>query len=292
MRQLLRALRTHYPAYAAAAAESWQKRRLRLAGYRHEGSLPVRALEVGCGLQYPYVALFHSAGVNVVGIDIEPLVRRDLRAGKYRDLVRGQGPVIALRRLASDALFHLAFYRPLGRLARLPLRHAGSPLVRMDATRCGFASESFDFVYSSACFEHLPDVDATLAEIDRVLKPEGIAEIEIHLFASMTGGHDPDLYDHRAPPAGFPLWGHLLDPDWKAPLFLNRWRDRQYREAFAPRFEVLERIVTSRHGHEYLTPDIEATLASRYPPEELSTESVLYVLRKPRSAEEQTNGRS
>ena len=280
MRQLLRDLRTHYPAYAALAAGTWQEMRLRLTAYGREGTPSVRVLEVGCGLQYPYVVLFHSAGVKVVGIDVEPLVRRDLRAGKYRELLRRHGAVMALRRLAGDALFHFAFYRPLGRSARLPMRHAGAQLVRMDATRCGFASESFDFVYSSACFEHLPDGDATLAEIDRVLKPDGIAEVEVHLFASMTGGHEPELYDRRVPPAGFPLWGHLLDPDWKAPLFLNRWRDRQFREAFASRFQVLDKIVTSRHGHQYLTREIEAKLASRYPSEELSTESVLYVLRK------------
>ena len=103
----------------------------------------------------------------------------------------------------------------------------------------------------------------------------------MHLFASMTGGHEPDLYDHRAPPAGFPLWGHLLDPAWRPSLFLNRWRERQFRDAFAARVEVMDRIVTSRHGHQYLTPDIEARLAPQYDPEELSTESVLYVLRRP-----------
>lgn len=280
MRRLIRDLRSHYPAYAALAAGSWRDLRLRLTTHRRSGTASFRVLEVGCGSEYPYVVLFHSEGVKVVGIDVAPLVRRDLRAGKYLELLRGQGAVTALRRLASDALFHVAFYRPLGRSAGLPIRHTGTPLVRMDAARCGFANRSFDFVYSSACFEHLPDVDATLAEIDRVLKPEGVAEIEIHLFASMTGGHQPELYDHRVPPAGFPLWGHLLDPDWKASLFLNRWRERQFREAFAARFEVLDRIVTSRHGHQYLTRDIETRLASQYSPEELSAESVLYVLRK------------
>jgi len=39
-------------------------------------------------------------------------------------------------------------------------------------------------------------------------------------------------------------------------------------------------MVTSRHGEQYLTPDIESRLASRYTRDELTTESALYVLRK------------
>ena len=269
----------HFPAYAALAAGTWKDIRERLDKYPGGGAAS-RILEVGCGALYPYVALFHSEGRHVVGIDVLPLVRRDLRARKYVRVLGESGPITAARRLASDLRFDRAFYRPLGRAAGIAIRQAGAPLVRMDATRCGFADRTFDFVCSSACFEHLPDVEATLAEIDRVLKPGGTAEIEVHLFASMTGGHEPELYDHRPPPTGYPLWGHLLDPGWQPPLHLNRWRDAQFHEAFATRFDVVNRMVTSRHGEQYLTADIESRLAPRYTRDELTTESALYVLRK------------
>ena len=280
MRQLVRDLRTHFPAYAALAAASWRDMRRRRTEVPANGSRTYRVLEVGCGALYPYVALFHSAGTSVVGIDVLPLVKRDLRAAKYLDIRRARGAVTALRRLGSDLLFHAAFYRPLGRAAGLAIRHPGVQLVRMDATRCGFADGSFDVVYSSACFEHLPDVPGAVAEIDRVLTPRGIAEIEIHLFTSMTGGHEPVLHDHQVPPAGFPLWGHLVDLEWQPSLFLNRWSDRQFRDAFAARFEIVDRQVTSRHGEQYLGREIEARLAWRYTRDELTTESVLYVLQK------------
>jgi SAM-dependent methyltransferase len=268
----------HYPAYAALAGRTWRDLRARLDGY--PGGRHARILEVGCGTLYPYIALFHSEGRRVVGIDVLPLVRRDLSPGKYFRALGERGPVAAARRLASDVRFDRSFYRPLGRAAGVPVRRAGAPLVRMDATRCGFAAATFDVVYSTACFEHLPDVAATLSEIDRVLKPEGMAEIEVHLFASMTGGHEPELYDQRPPPAGFRVWSHLLDPGWRPPLHLNRWRDAQFHEAFAARFDILDRIVTSRHGEQYLTAEIASRLASRYTREELATESALYVLRK------------
>ncbi len=270
----------HYPAYAALAAGTWRDIRTRLDGYPGGRGDTSRILEVGCGTLYPYVALFHSEGRHVVGIDVLPFVRRDLSVRKYLGVLREHGAVAAARRFAGDVRFHQLFYRPLGRAAGIPIRQAGAPLVRMDATRCVFGAGTFDFVYSSACFEHLPDVEGTLAEIDRVLKPGGTAEIEVHLFASMTGGHEPELYDQRPPPAGFPVWNHLLDPRWQPPLHLNRWRDAQFHAAFAARFEVVDRMVTSRHGAQFLTAEIESTLVPRYTRDELTTESALYVLRK------------
>lgn len=273
-------MKGHYPAYAALAAGTWRDIRRRLDAYPAGSRGASRILEVGCGALYPYVALFHSEGLRVVGIDVLPLVRRDISPGKYLRVLSEHGPVAAVRRLAGDVRFYRSFYLPLARAAGIAVRQAGAPLVRMDATRCGFAAGTFDFVYSSACFEHLPDVEATLAEIDRVLKPGGTAEIEVHLFASMTGGHEPELYDHCPPPAGYPVWGHLLDPRWQPPLHLNRWRDRQFHDAFATRFDLVDRMVTSRHGEQYLTADIESRLGSRYTRDELTTESALYVLRK------------
>jgi SAM-dependent methyltransferase len=42
-----------------------------------------------------------------------------------------------------------------------------------NATRMGFADESFDFVYSYHALEHIPDHNAALYEIRRVLKQNG-----------------------------------------------------------------------------------------------------------------------
>lgn len=273
-------LRTEYAAYASIAGDIWRDMRRRLPSTDRSDPRPFRVLEIGCGTFYPYVVLFNSDGVKVVGIDVSPLVRRDFSVSKYHELIRNRGLVHALRRMAGDLSFHVAFYRPLGKTAQVSITHRGAQLVTMDAARCGFADGTFDFVYSSACFEHLRDVNGTLAEMERVLKPNGIAHIEIHLFTSMTGGHEPALYGHRVPPSGFRLWGHLLDSEWKAPLFLNRWREHQFRDAFAIRFEIVDRNVTSQHGRQYLTDEIAAKLSPEYPRDELAAETVLYVLRR------------
>ena len=57
-------------------------------------------------------------------------------------------------------------------------RAAGVRFIQTDATRLCFPDESIDVVYSFATFEHLPDPDATFAEITRVLKKGGYAYID------------------------------------------------------------------------------------------------------------------
>jgi len=46
-----------------------------------------------------------------------------------------------------------------------------------------------------------------------------------------------------------------------APLFLNRWRDDQYREVFEKAFTIRERRVTSQYGDAYLTPEVLSRLS-------------------------------
>lgn len=252
--------------------------RARLAGYGIDSSR-AQLLEVGCGHWYPYATLFRSVGVRVVGVDLQPLVPRFPAWARYRQLARTRGAAPAVRRAAGDAIHRLAFYGPLGRAAGVSVKLRGVRLVRMDAGRLGFGDASFDYVFSSACFEHLSDVPGVVREIRRVLRPSGVAEVEIHLFASMTGGHDPELFDHRPPPPGFPLWRHLLDPAWRPPVYLNRWHEWQFRDALAAEFRIEDVRLTSDHGRDYLTPQLLERLEPTFTHEELVRESVLFILR-------------
>jgi SAM-dependent methyltransferase len=93
-----------------------------------------RALDVACGTGYGSAHLGAVAG-SVVGVDAD------------------EGAVAyARRRYASpNVVFEL-----------------------MDATRLAFADASFDAVCSFETIEHLPDRDAFLAEVVRVLAPGGV----------------------------------------------------------------------------------------------------------------------
>jgi hypothetical protein len=95
----------------------------------------------------------------------------------------------------------------------------------------------------------------------------------------MTGGHDFVLSDKAPPPPGFQLWSHLLDEHWHPPVPLNRWRETDYQAAFLRHFDIVERIVTSEHGREYVSDALLARLPG-YTIDELSTEAVVYVLRR------------
>ena len=140
-----------------------------------------------------------------------------------------------------------------------------------------FEDASFDVVTSNDTFEHITDVPKAIAEICRVLKSNGIAVINIHLFPSLTGGHEPELGYHRIRKKLDRPWGHLYDPNWKAPSVLNRWRDRDYHRAFKDQFSSVERIVISEFGREFLSSMVLDKLPS-YTTDELLTEKVMYVL--------------
>lgn len=61
-----------------------------------------------------------------------------------------------------------------------------------DATRMPFADASFDSVMSNSVLEHIPDVDAVLAELKRVVRPGGrlLLSTPSHRFGEMLLGSD------------------------------------------------------------------------------------------------------
>ena len=60
-------------------------------------------------------------------------------------------------------------------------------LCKSDATRIPFPDGYFDCVYSFGVIHHIPDVDAVVAEIRRVLKPGGVFQVAVyHLYSIHT----------------------------------------------------------------------------------------------------------
>jgi ubiquinone/menaquinone biosynthesis C-methylase UbiE len=113
--------------------------------------------------------------------------------------------------------------------------------VEGSAERIPFPSESFDVVHASSVMEHVQDLDASLAEVNRVLKPGGVfwfnstsamcpLQSEIRgfpLFGWYPNGfkvkimewardHHPELVAHTQTPAF-----HWFTP-WKATAVLKR----------------------------------------------------------------------
>ena len=60
-------------------------------------------------------------------------------------------------------------------------------LRKADATRLPFPDGYFDCVYSFGVIHHIPDVEAVIGEISRVLKPGGVFQVGVyHRFSTQT----------------------------------------------------------------------------------------------------------
>jgi SAM-dependent methyltransferase len=104
-----------------------------------------RVLDLGCG-EGRHVHAFHlSPGVVTVGLDADAPSLAKAAAG----------------------------------LATLPLAEGPTLLTRGDAYRLPFPDGAFDVVVCCEVLEHLPDVDAALAEMTRVLKSGGRLAVSV-----------------------------------------------------------------------------------------------------------------
>ena len=87
---------------------------------------------------------------------------------------------------------------------RVTASRAPVELAGLDGQRLQLPTESFDAVLSTWTLCTIPDVDAALAEIRRVLKPTGA-------FHFVEHGHSPDekvaRWQHRVEPFSKPVFG-------------------------------------------------------------------------------------
>lgn len=110
------------------------------------------------------------------------------------------GSVVAGRELGIDMYGADVFYG--GSQTRAEAEATGlfgDRIREMSAERIPFEDESFDLVTNNQVMEHVEDLDATLSEIARVLKPEGAC---LSVFPSedvWREGHIGIPFSHRLP---------------------------------------------------------------------------------------------
>ena len=155
-------------------------------------------------------------------------------------------------------------------------------LREMKADNLQFEDNSFDIIHSNATWEHLAHVEAANREVARVLRPGGLAYVEIHLFPSLSGGHDlPWIVPGKTGLGGIRSWSHLRDPSWRAPVYLNRLRERDYHRLFeqVPTLEIIDWKTEFTEGDELITDDLLRELP-HYTREELTKRSIIVLLRR------------
>jgi SAM-dependent methyltransferase len=145
-----------------------------------------------------------------------------------------------------------------------------------------FESQTFDFVYSDWAFEHIADVAAVACEVRRVLKPDGIFHASVHLFPSLSGGHNfewhfPEQQRRRVAQP----WDHLQENRFPGNAYLNRLRLTDYKRLLGDQLTV-EAEWLVEEGAQWLTLELEAALTAKgFTRQDLLSRS-WYVVGKPR----------
>ncbi|MCA1690325.1 MAG: class I SAM-dependent methyltransferase, partial [Actinobacteria bacterium] len=186
--EVLDAVRQHTPRETWAPADYRLAARKRIARAEHVLSrlcdagaalAGARVLEVGAG-----------SGLDSVRIAIEGV---ELAVGIDRELALfGRGSRARLvRRLARRTLARLDLGRDIeAALASVPVR-----LAAMRADWLAFPDDTFDIVWSRTALEHVRPLDASLAEIARVLRPGGFAYHAIDPYFWVRGCHRKGVVD-------------------------------------------------------------------------------------------------
>ena len=188
-------------------------------------------LEIGPGQMLKYLRYFGIRN-NAIGIDLD-VVSDTLAIPTLMRMLRVNGPMracktIVRKTLGLDARFNRELSRQLG-VVRLPKPR----VLQMNAEKMAFADATFDFVYSCSTFEHLTDPGAVINEINRALRPGGVAHINLHLYTSESGCHDPRISSGRRDK--LPLWSHLRPEHFgkvQSNAYLNKIRLAEWRDLF------------------------------------------------------------
>jgi SAM-dependent methyltransferase len=249
----------------------------------------LRVLDVGCGKAFWLTLLLHSYGAHATGIDTE-FVAPGRSLGKCIGILRRNGLERAVRTLVWEMIYAAPYYRELAAACPFPLRFEGIDVRHTSVTKLAFAGDTFDLVVSHEVFEHLSDVPAALRSLRRVMKPDGIVYIYMHNYTSLSGGHHIAWkYPDTKPSTVVPPWDHLRQNRYpEIPSWINRLRERDYRQAFEDQFEILDWFPTATEGEALLTPEIRAELA-KYSKEELLTKGFV-VIAKPKAVMRKTRG--
>ena len=235
-------------------------------------------LDIGCGQRATSTLILHTLGARVVGIDYDHTSSRF----SWRSLLRTarlNGGQRAAKTLVRHLLFDRRYYAEVERLLGRPLLRSGVDIRRMDACDLGFPDDSFDYVISHAVLEHIHDVPAAAVEMRRVLRPGGVAQLSIHLFPCLSGGHRLEwAYPNEQAGSTIPPWDHLRGRRFPTHVYLNELRESDYRTIFAQHFEIVNRTTMSE-GEHLLTPELLRELVD-YSFEDLTHSNLLLLLRK------------
>jgi len=243
----------------------------------------LKMLEIGPGQQLLQLAYFGMHN-EVVGIDLDVIAQRMNITG-FVQMAKQNGWVrtcktVARKMVGIDSKVRKELLSQLG-LHSLPNFH----VLQMDAAKMEFPDEQFDVVFSRAVFEHIPNPEAVISEMRRVLKPNGVMFIALHLYSSDSGCHDTRIFVGNR--ETLPFWAHLRpehESEARPNSYLNKLSLAEWRRVFEAEMQSSEIIPLCDAGEaerkELLRLRSQDQLAS-YSDEELLTVTLQVRWRKP-----------
>ena len=217
-----------------------------------------RVLDAGCGDRAALSLLMAAYGASVDAIDLLPVRIGWGRRGFFWAALLREDPAGGLKQIVRDFVHTTRYWRRLQERLGRPLPFDAVRLRQMNAEHLDYGDGAFDLVISSAVWEHVEDVKAVAAEVNRVLAPDGLAVIQIALFPSLQGGHHAEWHSVSASERRTVRpWDHLREGRREFPVYLNQWRESQYRDAFAAQLDVTRWQDGALRGEEYLSAELE-----------------------------------
>ena len=243
----------------------------------------LKMLELGPGQQLVQMTYFAPRN-EVVGIDLDVVEQHFTVKGCLR-MIRQNG---WLRTCKTIVRVFSGIDRKMRKEVMLQLGLKTVPVLKvlqMDATKTDFQDNEFDVVFSRAVFEHLPDVDAVVTEMRRVIKPGGVLAITFHLYTSDSGCHDTRIFAGQR--EGLPYWSHLrseYELAVRPNSYLNKLRLVDWRRIFESRLPGCK-IDALQDASQLERAELERLrsqgILTSYSDEELLTVTVEVIWQKP-----------
>ncbi len=186
-------------------------------------------LEIGPG-QFLTQARYFALKNKVTVIDADVLAER-LSPGKLVQMLKRNGGSRTLKTCARKAAGIDRIYR---RTTCRELRVEALPKIRIehgDAEGMPFGDLTFDMIHCRSVLHSLPHPEKAMSEIARVLRPGGVAHIDIHLYTSYNGALDPRTMSGSDSTY---FWAHLKHPAaCVGTAMLNKLTLQNWRSLFA-----------------------------------------------------------
>jgi SAM-dependent methyltransferase len=127
---------------------------------------------------------------------------------KVLDFGCGNGKIVSqLRERGIDASGCDVFYEGGDASKGVPPEMFGNIIRKMEGNLIPFEANTFDWIISNQVLEHVPDLDAVLEEMRRVLKPDGFVLSMFPDRGVWREGHCGIPFLHRFPrESGFRVW--------------------------------------------------------------------------------------